>query len=56
MSNDMPTDGKQIVNAVYHGAVVSGLAMAYARLTQMAIKGPIPKLDFTPGTSGNGRA
>ena len=52
MSNDMPADGKQIVNAVYHGAVVSGLTMAYARLTQMVLKGPIPKLDFTPRDIG----
>ena len=52
MSNIMPADGKQIVNAVYHAAVVSGLAMGYARLTQMVLKGPIPKLDFTPRDIG----
>ena len=52
MSNDMPADGKQIVIAVYHGTVVSGLGMAYACLTQMVLKGPIPKLDFTPRDIG----
>ena len=52
MSNDMPADGKQIVNAVYHGAMVSGLAMGYAHLTQMVLKGSIPKLDLTPRDIG----
>ena len=41
------TDGKMLVNALYHSAVVSGLAMGYARLGKMAIGGSPPKLDFT---------
>ena len=35
------TDGKMIVNALYHG-----LAMEYARLGKMAMGGRPPKLDF----------
>ena len=42
------TDGKMIVNALYHSAVVSGLAMVYARLGKMTMGGSPPKLDFTP--------
>ena len=42
------TDGKMLVNALYHSAVVSGLAAGYARLGKMAIGGRPPKLDFTP--------
>ena len=33
------TDGKVIVNTLYHSAVVSGLAMGYARLGKMAMGG-----------------
>lgn len=46
------TDGKMFVNALYHSAVVSGLAMGYARIGKMAIGGPPPKLDFTPRDIG----
>ena len=46
------TDGKMIVNALYHSAVVSGLAAGYSRLGKMAIGGPSPKLDFTPRDIG----
>ena len=47
------TDGKMIVNALYHSAVVSGLATGYARLGKMAMGGsPHPKLDFTPRDVG----
>ena len=42
------TDGKMIVNALYHSAVVSGLATGYAQLGKMAMGGSPPKLDFTP--------
>ena len=42
------TDGKMLVNALYHSAVGSGLAAGYARLSKMAIGGSPPKLDFTP--------
>ena len=44
------TDGKMFVNALYHSAVVSGLAAAYARLGK--IWGSPPKLDFTPRDVG----
>ena len=50
------TDGKVIVNTLYHSAVVSGLAMGYARLGKMAMGGggggSLPKLDFTPRDVG----
>ena len=46
------TDGKAIVNALYHSAVVSGLAMGYAKLGKMVIGGAPPKLDFTPRDVG----
>ena len=46
------TDGKMLVNALYHSAVVSGLAVGYARLGKMAIGGAPPKLDFTPRDVG----
>ena len=40
------TDGKQLVNAAYHFAVVSGLAIGYAALSKKFMKGATPKLDF----------
>ena len=43
----MATDGKMLVNAFYHSAVVSGLATGYTRLGRMVIGGTPPKLDFT---------
>jgi hypothetical protein len=43
------TDGKMLAKAAYHSAVVSGLAMGYARLSKMIFKGATPKLDFTGG-------
>ena len=46
------TDGKMLVNALYHSAVVSGLAMGYSRLGKMAMGGSPPKLDFTPRDVG----
>ena len=46
------TDRKMIVNALYHSAVVSGLAMGYARLDKMAMGVALPKLDFTPRDTG----
>ena len=36
-----------LVNALYHSAVVSGLAMGYARLGKMVLGGSVPKLDFS---------
>ena len=46
------TDGKMIMNALYHSAIVSGLATGYAQLGKMAMGGNLPKLDFTPGNVG----
>ena len=46
------TDGKMLVNALYHSAVVSGIAAGYARLGKMAMGGSPPKLDFTPRDVG----
>ena len=46
------TDGKMLVNALYHSALVSGLTAGYARLGKMAIVGSPPKLDFTPRDVG----
>ena len=46
------TDGKMLVNALYHSAVVSGLAMGYSRLGRMAFGGATPKLDFNPHDIG----
>ena len=45
-------DGKTIANTLYHAALVSGLAIGYAKLAQMAIKGPLPKLDLTARDAG----
>ena len=44
------TDGKMLVNALYHSVVVSGLATGYARLDKMALGGS-PQ-DFTPRDVG----
>ena len=46
------TDGKMLINALYHSAIVSGLAMGYAKLGKMAIGGTTPKLDYTPRDAG----
>ena len=44
---------KNIVNDLYHAAVVGGLAVGYAKLGQMAFfKGPLPRLDLTPRDAG----
>ena len=40
-------DGKMIVNALFHSAVVSGPAMGYTLLGKLVIGGAPPKLDFT---------
>ena len=45
-------DGKAIANTLNHAALVGGFAIGYAKLGQMAIKGPLPKLDLTPRDSG----
>ena len=46
------TDGKMLVNALYHSTVVSGLAAGYARFGKMAIRSSPTKLDFTPRNVG----
>lgn len=46
------TDGKVLVNALYHSAVVSGLAIGYSRLSKTVIGGDSPKLDFKPRDAG----
>jgi len=46
------TDGKMLVNALYHSAVVSGLAIGYSRLGKTLIGGPPPKLDYSPRDAG----
>ena len=43
---------KNLVNDLYHTAVVGGLAMGNAKINQMVFKGPLPKLDFTPHDVG----
>ena len=45
-------DGKVIANALYHAALVSGLSIGFAKLTQMALKGSLPKLDTTARDAG----
>lgn len=40
-------DGKGVVNTLYHGAVVTGLALGLAKLTKVLFKGAtVPKLDL----------
>ena len=46
------TDGKKIVNALYHSAVVSGLAMGYTWLGKITTGGSTAKLDPTPRDVG----
>lgn len=48
----MSTDGKMLVNDLYHAAVVGGLAVGYAKIGQMVFKGALPKLDLTPRDAG----
>ena len=54
-SNKMATssaDGKMLVNALYHGIIVTGIAIGYSRLGRMMIGGQTPKLDYTPRDVG----
>ena len=41
-----------LVNALYHRAVVSGIAAGYSRLGKMTMWGSPTKLDFTPRDVG----
>ena len=52
MSAQATPDGKEVINAIYHGAVVAGIAVGYARLGKAALSGAYPKLDFTPRDVG----
>ena len=36
-----------LANAAYHAAVISGLAIGYARLSKMVLKGTTSRLDLT---------
>ena len=48
MSTATPaTDGKEVANTLYHDTVISGLAIGYAQLGKMIVKGPAPKLDWS---------
>ena len=49
---DPAADGKMIVNQIYHGAVITALAMGYARLGKMAFGGAAPRLELTPRDAG----
>ena len=40
------------VNSLYHAALVSGLVIGYAKISQMVFKGPLPKLDLTARDAG----
>ena len=51
ITSSTPTQ-KNIVNDLYHAAVVGGLAIGYAKLGQMVFKGPLPRLDLTPRDAG----
>ena len=44
--------GKNIANDLYHVAIVGGLVIGYAKLSQMVFKGPTPRLDLTPRDAG----
>ena len=44
--------GKNIANDLYHAAIVCGLSIGYAKLSQMVFKGPMPRLDLTPRDVG----
>ena len=46
------TDGKMLVNALYHSAVVSSLAVGYSSLGKKVLGGASPKLDLTPRDIG----
>ena len=52
MSTTPATDGKEIANALYHGAVISGPAIGYAQLRKLIVKVSAPKLDTTPQDIG----
>ena len=40
-------DGKMLVNALYHGIIVTGIAIGCSRLGRMMFGGQTPKLDST---------
>ena len=52
MADKATPDGKAVVNCIYHGAVVAGLAVGFARLGKAVLGGVYPKLDLTPRDFG----
>ena len=48
----MAADGKMLINALYHSAVVSIIAFGYSRLGKMLVGGASPKLHLTPHDAG----
>ena len=42
----MAADGKMLVNALYHSAVVSSLAIGYSGLDKIVVGGAPPKLNL----------
>jgi hypothetical protein len=46
------TDGKMLVNALYHGAILSRLDIGYSKLGRSFMGGDAPKLDFKPRDIG----
>ena len=51
MMSSSPTS-KNIANDLYHAAIVGGLAIGYAKISQLVFKGPMPRLDLTPRDAG----
>lgn len=48
----MTTDGKQIVNMLYHAGVETLLTVGYAEIGRKIFKRPAPKVDFNMGDLG----
>ena len=48
----MASQEKNIVNTLYHSAVVSGLAIGYAQIGKAIMKGMTPRLTPTPYDAG----
>lgn len=45
----MSTDGKQIVNMLYHAGVETILTVGYSEIGKKIFKKPAPKVDFNMG-------
>ena len=48
----MSTNGKMLVNAIYQSAVISGIAIGFAKVVKMGFGGAVPRLDYTPRDFG----